>query len=419
MEAAVVVRMPAESEQLFAGQSETLQVAFEVPIHPVEGERVVSRRHGCVRREHRGLGYAAVCLVGREPLFHVFAESLQGHERGVSLVGVPHIGVDPERPEHAYSADPEHDLLPEPHLVVAGVQLLGEGPVLGIVQVDVGVHQEDGRPADQQFPHAEVDGTAVQGHRRVRAFLPVSPHLANGHGGRIERLLDRELPSVLRHSLPEIALLVEQADADQGDAEVAGLLEVVAGQDSEPAGIDRDRSVHAELGAEVGDPARSQVTMGLTEPAASLLEHCIEFHGDRVVLAQKDRIARRFRHPGGVHPAQHLDGVLAVPGPQGRIETLKQGARVLVPRPPQVVGQALEARDSRGKVRSMRLVHSPSPWIGWTASTYGALPVPRRTTRRKASLVRLLAGSSSSEGAYARCVPRSCRGGSRWWRCAA
>ena len=56
--------------------------------------------------------------------------------------------------------------------------------------------------------------------------------------------------------LAEVALAVEQPDADERQGHVAGRLHVVAGEDAEAARVDAERLVEAVLGAEVGDRAR-------------------------------------------------------------------------------------------------------------------------------------------------------------------
>ena len=53
--------------------------------------------------------------------------------------------------------------------------------------------------------------------------------------------------------LHEVALAVEQAHRDERQLEVARRLAVVAREDAEAAGVDRQALVHAELGAEVRD----------------------------------------------------------------------------------------------------------------------------------------------------------------------
>ena len=64
-------------------------------------------------------------------------------------------------------------------------------------------------------------------------------------------------------------MAVEEADAHERHAEVAGRLEVVAGQHAEAAGVLRQRLGDAELGGEVGDRAQGRPLPGL-EPAVAV-----------------------------------------------------------------------------------------------------------------------------------------------------
>ena len=73
---------------------------------------------------------------------------------------------------------------------------------------------------------------------------------------RVQRGVVLELPAVGGQALREVAGAVEQADADQRDAEVGGGLEVVTGQDAQAAGVLRQHLGDAELGGEVGDARR-------------------------------------------------------------------------------------------------------------------------------------------------------------------
>ena len=76
-------------------------------------------------------------------------------------------------------------------------------------------------------------------------------------GVHVEAVL--ELPAVGVELLVEVALGVQQADADEGHAEVGRRLEMVAGQHAEAAGVLRQRLGEAELGGEVGDRAERRV----------------------------------------------------------------------------------------------------------------------------------------------------------------
>ena len=66
------------------------------------------------------------------------------------------------------------------------------------------------------------------------------------------------LPAVAIEPLPEVALVVVQADADERNAEIRGALDVIAGEDAEAARVDRQRFVDAELGGEVRDRPRPE-----------------------------------------------------------------------------------------------------------------------------------------------------------------
>ena len=83
----------------------------------------------------------------------------------------------------------------------------------------------------------------------------------------VDRLVLLRLAALLVEALPEVAAAVEQADADERHAELGGGLQVVAGEDAEPAGVDRQRLVDAELHAEVGDEHAVAARVGALPPA--------------------------------------------------------------------------------------------------------------------------------------------------------
>ena len=86
--------------------------------------------------------------------------------------------------------------------------------------------------------------------RQVGAVL--APHRLDRQVVEIRVVVLGALAAIAVDGLHEVALPVEQADRDERQLEVARRLAVVAGEDAEAAGIDRQALVHAELGAEVG-----------------------------------------------------------------------------------------------------------------------------------------------------------------------
>ena len=83
----------------------------------------------------------------------------------------------------------------------------------------------------------------------------------------VDRLVVLGLAAMLVEPLAEVATAVEQADADERNAELGSGLQVVAGEDAEPAGVDRQRLVDPELHAEVGDEQAVASLVGALPPA--------------------------------------------------------------------------------------------------------------------------------------------------------
>ena len=94
------------------------------------------------------------------------------------------------------------------------------------------------------------------------------------------------LPAVGIQKLAEIALLVEQAQADQRIVLVARGLQMVAGEDAQAAGIDRQALGEAVLGGEIGDQLaiggrRALAHAGVVGLAGLLIERQVARVGGR------------------------------------------------------------------------------------------------------------------------------------------
>ena len=150
------------------------------------------------------------------------------------------------------------------------------------------------------------------------------------------------LPAVAIEALAEISLAIKQAHADEGDAEIGGALDVVAGQHPESAGIDRERLMHAKFGGKISHGARpqhpgmartpgslgvfvfAQAAIGVVDAAVQ-----IEFGGARFEFGE-----RAFVQKG--------DGAVIELAPTQRIKFAEQAAGIVIPTPPQVAGQRPE-----------------------------------------------------------------------------
>ena len=121
------------------------------------------------------------------------------------------------------------------HLLVAAVEprreLRGR---CGRVGLDVGVHQEERDAPDLDALDLGVDRAARQIHLDHH-LAPVGGQRGHGgHVGEVQLLVDRLLPAVGVDALAEVALRIEEADADERQAQIAGLFAVVAARMPRP-----------------------------------------------------------------------------------------------------------------------------------------------------------------------------------------
>ena len=135
------------------------------PPDEVRGEALVARGDRRVDRED---AVAPDPVPGRLQLVaggDELPRPLGQQERGVALVQVPDRRLDPEGAQHPHPADAEDELLVETHLAAADVEDVRDRPVGVVVLGDVGVEQEDRRPADLDAPDRDLEVAARAARR--------------------------------------------------------------------------------------------------------------------------------------------------------------------------------------------------------------------------------------------------------------
>ena len=83
------------------------------------------------------------------------------------------------------------------------------------------------------------------------------------------------LLAVAVDGLGKVAHLVKQPDSHEGQADVTGSFTVIAGQNTEAAGINRKAFVKSELQAEVGDQVPARVEQFCQLRATAVCTVCI------------------------------------------------------------------------------------------------------------------------------------------------
>ncbi len=404
----------------------------EVPLDELAREAVDACRHRRVRGEDGAGAGQFECLVKGEPGGQVLPDPLQAEEARVPLVGVEDLGlrVAGDRAEgahRAHAADAHQQLLAEPVLGAAAVEPVGHLVQRRLVLLNVGVEQQQRDPADLGLPYLRGELLALgQRHRHLHGFslTRAGPILAlfrasaaGGYGGSLPRVTQQGerqsvgvvgrvalgLPAVRRQRLGEVAVPVEQPDADDRDAEVAGALEVVAGQDAEAAGVLGQHGGDAVLRREVGDRLRQLrsrlarrgrlVPPRLAGIAPQVLDRRAEAAQEGLVGGQLGQLSRAQR-------AEHRHRIAPGQGPPGRVNRLEELYGRRVPGPAQVQHQVMQRRQRLGQRYADGKTSDRShvePSYGPSVTTgvpYSCKPCKHRARRRPAvSLTTARAGS--------------------------
>ena len=318
-------------------------------------EPIVAGRHRRMRREDDLRRDAADAFLGPDALGdHAVADEFERSKRAVAFVEMRDRRRDAQHSQRAHAADAEQEFLANPHPVVAAIEAGGELPILRTVALDVGIEQQQRVASHRQLPHARRDGgrARVDGHDHRRARR-VGRRL-HGQQAPIDIDVVFLLVALVVEPLPEVRLVVVEPDAHQRDAEIGGALDVIARQDAQAARVDRNGLVQAELRREVRDRPRPQHAGVLQAPCLAGRQVLLHPAVGVVDPAVQDQLVGALLQVVDVDALQQRDRVVSQLAPQHRIELPEQRRRVVVPAPPEVLGQRTQSLVRRRDEQSQR-----------------------------------------------------------------
>src|SRR5215813_5143148 len=344
LHAAAAVVCP-ERQKPIAMRAERPPDAGQMFFHHVEWKCIVSRSHGRMRREDRRFPDGLEGGVETVATLDEIMDALQDDKCGVAFVEVKRADVDAEGLERAHAVDAEHDLLLDARLPVATVQARRQLSVPWCVLLEVGVEQVERHAPHPDAPYGDEHRALAEWHGS-NALLAVGQHgELDGRVGPIQTLVAFLLPAFGRQVLVEVALRVHEADADERHAQISSFLAVIAGEHAQAARIDWHRLVKGELGREVRHRAAAQLRERPRPPGVSRRSCGVE-RLDRVIVESE-----KLRIGGGGFQLllrdrpQHAYRVVGRAPPQFIVQPPEHRAG-LIPAPPQVDGQFVEACDS-------------------------------------------------------------------------
>ena len=254
------------------------------------------------------------------------------------------VGTQSHRLERAHAADAEHDFLLDARVLVPAVEAVRNGAVGFAVHRHVGVEQVQPHMPHARLPDLHLDGAIRKIDRDMDLVAAFVLRRLDRQRREIGVLVRRLLIAVAVDGLEEIALAIQQAHADERQPRVAGRLAVIAREDAEAAGVDRQAFMEAEFGAEVGDQI---VVVEPVAGASRMGEVRVVRRQDATVIGEIALVFRDFVQSLFVDLTQQRLRTVADRQPEIGIEARKQVARRAVPRVPEIVRELREAREPR------------------------------------------------------------------------
>ena len=170
----------------------------------------------------------------------------------MAFVAMVNILFDTELLEKQHAADAEEDFLLETILPVATIEGVGDGTVVIGVEVIVGVEEVEFHATDIDAPYISMNLIVHVGYVDDKGLAVLVQLLLDGQAAEVLGLVVSDLLTVHRERLCEIAVAIEESDSHQVDIRVAGLLDLVAGEDAQAARVDLKHLVQTVFHAEVG-----------------------------------------------------------------------------------------------------------------------------------------------------------------------
>ena len=330
----------------------------QVLLDQIAVEPVVTRGHRGVGGEDHFAGNLMRSGVEVQAFFlHAITDRLQHRETAVPLVEMENTRRNAHGLEGAKAADAEEQLLANAGASVAAIEARGQFQILGCVAGYVGVEQQKVAAADLDAPDLGANRAAAGFNFDHHRF----PVFANGqfHGELVDVGLQVLflLPAVLVQALQEVALPVEQADADEGNAQVGCTLDVVSGEHAQAAGINGQRFVQTKLRGKIGNRAGPEHPGIHGAPGAVCPQIFLLAAIDIVDAAMQTEFGGAAFDFSQGHLVEQRDGILIELPPAGGIEIAKQADAVVVPTPAEIAGDRPKTLLGRGyePIESARL----------------------------------------------------------------
>ena len=238
-------------------------------------------------------------------------------------------------------ADAQEVFLLDAVLPVAAVELMGDDAVELAVHVEVGIHQIELHAAHVHAPYVAIYYTSGIWHFENHGTAVLFEHLLDGQLIEVLGLVVGNLLAVDAERLCEVAVPVEETDGGHVHAAVRCFLDIVAGKNTESAGVDLEAVAQAVFHREVG--YRGDIA------AHGLLHILAEIGIDVIDGSHHDFVVENLLNSVAAEALDEHYRVLAGLPPQVGVDGAEEVLGLAVPNPPEVFGQLFEGFELGGK----------------------------------------------------------------------
>ena len=154
-------------------------------------------------------------------------------------------GLDSELFQQGNAAHAQQDFLADAEVPVAHIEVVRDLAVVSGVPGHVRVKQVELYGAHADAPHLGKKPPVAKLHADFKGIAGGRAHLFHGQVYGLVELIVGNLPAVLVYGLVKVAVAVEKADCDQGNIEIRGAFQVIAGEDAQAARVDGEGLVQA------------------------------------------------------------------------------------------------------------------------------------------------------------------------------
>src|ERR1700693_1875796 len=238
-----------------------------------------------------------------------------------------------ESGKRADTTDAEQNFLLDAHIEIAAVELRGDGAVIGTIDRQIGVEKIEGDAANGNAPDTRGNFAAGQ----IDFNFDVGDEL---HGEDMEVIFFEGflLPASGIEVLAKISFLVEQANGDERESQIAGGFEVIAGEYAQASGKDGKAFGDAKFERKIGDEHVGDVAVFALEPGALAGEIGVEAFRDTVEMGEEGIVEGSGFEDGLFDAAEESHRIAAHSFPQIAIETAEKINSGMIPGPAEIVG---------------------------------------------------------------------------------